>query len=572
MEQILKLYSALNKKQKQILFAAGFAVLFFVALIFSWSFKGDSIILDEEIAVIDKAQSKEVIKELEKNNIPFEIEEKDGKYIIITKPEYSNKARLKLASIQVNTSIKKGWNVFDKNSLGKSSFENRINLIRAMEGEMENALESIDKIRKSKVTIAIPKKSLFIDKIEEPKVSVVLTVADDGKLNAKQILGIKKFISNSVPNLNINNISIIDQTGFSLEEENENDISLSKGNEQFKYKKKIEIDLQKKLIDVISPVVGGSSNISAKVSIDMEFKRENQTSEVFDPNSVVRSEKNMELIENTVSNDKDIKGVPGAISNIQKKPNIPSKIKNDVKNREKTDAIINYEISKTTKESSNKSYGQVIKIGASVSFNTRPFKGKQIDKIKAKIENLVKSTINYNSKRGDKIAVEGFEFFTFVEKKSNEDLLSAKLTFVDNIIEKYGFIIKFILVLIILAIFYKLVISKMSEIKIVESGNHEEEEEEESENDLIKLKEQKIRERQQREANEKMTNEAEMKRLAQLKLEKKIKDELEGINSMSVEDETRFNVLLANLHKNLNDKEDVVAKLIENLIDNKDKN
>jgi flagellar M-ring protein FliF len=570
MKEILKLYEALNKKQKQVLFASGFAVLFVVSLIFSWSFKGDSVILDEEVAVIDKSQSKEVIKELQKNNIPFEIEEQNGKYVIITKPEYSNKARLKLASIQVNTSIKKGWNVFDKQSLGKSSFENRVNLIRAMEGEMEKALDSIEKIKHSKVTIAIPKKSLFIDKIEPPKVSVVLTLNNDSKMNSRQVLGIKKFISNSVPNLELKNISIIDQTGFSLEEENEEDVSLSKGNEQFKYKKKIEIDLQKKIIEVISPVVGGVDNISAKVSIDMEFKRENYTSETFDPNSVVRSEKNMELTENTISNDKDIKGVPGAISNIQKKPNIPSKIKNDVKNREKTDVITNYEISKTISESKNKSYGQVVKIGASVSFNTMPFKGKQIDKIKLKIENLVKSTINFDEKRGDKIAVEGFEFFTFVEQKTSNDILEDKLNFVDNIISKYGFIVKFILVLIILAIFYKLVISRMSEIKIVESGNHEEDSEDD-ENELIKLKEQKMRERANREANDKMKNEAEMKRIAQLKLEKKIRDELDGINSMSIEDETRFDVLLSNLHKNLTEKEDVVAKLIENLIDKKDK-
>jgi len=569
MKEILKLYEALNKKQKQVLFASGFTVLFIVSLIFSWSFKGEAVILNEEVAVIDKSQSKEVIKELEKNNIPFEIQEEDGKYVIITKPEYSNKARLKLASIQVNTSIKKGWNVFDKQSLGKSSFENRVNLIRAMEGEMEKALDSIDKIKHSKVTIAIPKKSLFIDKIEPPKVSVVLTLHNDSKMNSRQVLGIKKFIANSVPNLELKNISIIDQTGFSLEEENEEDVSLSKGNEQFKYKKKIEIDLQKKIIEVISPVVGGIDNISAKVSIDMEFKRENHKSETFDPNSVVRSEKNMELIENTISNDKDIKGVPGAISNIQKKPNIPSKIKNDIKNREKTDVITNYEISKTISESQNKSYGQVMKIGASVSFNTLPFKGKQIDKIKIKIENLVKSTINFDAKRGDKIAVEGFEFFKFVETRSDNDLLEDKLNFVDNIISKYGFIVKFLLVLIILAIFYKLVISRMSEIKIVESGNHEEDEEE-NENELIKLKEQKMRERANREANDKLQNEAEMKRIAQLKLEKKIKDELAGINSMSIEDETRFDVLLANLHKNLTEKEDVVAKLIENLIDKKD--
>jgi len=42
---------------------------------------------------------------------------------------------------------------------------------------------------------------------------------------------------------------------------------------------------------------------------------------------------------------------------------------------------------------------------------------------------------------------------------------------------------------------------------------------------------------------------------------------LESINNISPEEETRFNILLSNLHKNLTDKEDVVAKLLENLIE-----
>jgi flagellar M-ring protein FliF len=567
MDKIIKLYTELNNKQKKVLIISSMATLLIVSMLFSWNISKNNIDFLEEIAVINKSDAQKVIKELEKSGIPFEINEQGETYVISTKKEVSSQAKLKLATIQVNTKSSRGWAVFDKSSLGKSSFENKINLIRANEGEIEKALEGLKSIRKAKVSLAMPKDTLFIDTPKIVKASVVLTLIENERLNSKQINGIKRFISNSIPDLSLENVELIDQAGFSLEDV-EDEVTLSRGNEQIKYRKKLEEDLEKKLVSVINPVVGGVHNIKVSINLELDFKKENLYEETFDPNSVIRSEKINELNEVVTNETKDIKGVPGALSNIQKQPNVPSKLKENILKREKNGNITNYEISKKILQIDSRSYSLIKKIGATITFNTKPFKPLQIDKIKTKIENIVKSSINFNSDRGDNISVEGFEFFVYAVAPTDDQNLKQKLTLIDTIISKYGFIFKILLVFIILIIFYKKVVSKMNDIKIVDKNSLDNEED--YSNNLEALKKQKEQERNKREMEENLLASEEQERLEQLELERRIKEEIDNIKGLTKEEEARFNILLNTLQTTLADKEDVVAKLLEKLIEVED--
>jgi len=568
MNKIIDLYSKLNKKQKQILFISTFVFVVLSAFVLSFSFQSKEVVVDEVVASVNKKELRLASKELQAAHIPFTIEDgKRGMFNIVTNKDVSNNARISLSTIDITTNAIRGYKIFDKSSLGKSSFENKVNLIRAMSGEIETSLESIQNIQSAKVNISQPKESLFIDRLKEVKVSVILVTKDDKKLSRKQIQGIKRFISNSIPELNIKNVELIDQTGFSLDADDD-DMTLSKGNEQLKYKKRLEVDLENKLIDVIAPVVGGRNNINIKLNLDIDYKRENTKKELFDPNNVIRSEKVSELSEKMQNTNKDIKGVPGAISNIQKKPNIPSKVKGKVSNREKNDNITNYEISSTHVDTQNKNYGTIKNIGVSVSFNTAPFQVKQLSNIQKKIERLVKGTINFNAKRGDKVAVEGFEYFVYKPKTKEKTVVKDAYQAVQGYLNKYSFIIKLVFLSILLYLFYKNIISKMNEIKI---NSEEDVEIEKNKNSTFKRnKEKEIEEQRIADAELKIQKEKEAKDLARLKLEDKIKKEMSNINSLSIEDETKYNIIIDRLKEKFSDNEDIISKLLENLVENED--
>ncbi len=135
----------------------------------------------------------------------------------------------------------------------------------------------------------------------------------------------------------------MDQDGVPLGDEDSAAFEGDLVKSQMKYKKDFERDIEDKIINVLAPVIGGVDKVVAKVTIDFDFARIDSVSEVYDPNSVPRSEQTLEE-KKEGSSPQDVGGVPGAVSNIGPVQGLESnKIK---ENYEKSSSTINYEISK----------------------------------------------------------------------------------------------------------------------------------------------------------------------------------------------------------------------------------
>ncbi|HEC1786866.1 TPA: flagellar M-ring protein FliF, partial [Campylobacter lari] len=172
---------------------------------------------------------------------------------------------------------------------------------------------SLEPIHSATVHIAFAKDTLFTQQQVPPTASVALTIKEGLKLNKKQIMGIKNLIASSVTKLTPENVKIMDQKGIPLDDEGafESDLIAA----QIKYKRDQEYELEQKIVASIAPFAGGYDRVVAKVSIDYDFSKEESQSEVYDPNTVVRSEQTLEEHKEGYK-DKEIQGVPGAVSNI----------------------------------------------------------------------------------------------------------------------------------------------------------------------------------------------------------------------------------------------------------------
>jgi len=56
-----------------------------------------------------------------------------------------------------------GFEIFDQKSIGMTEFEQQINYRRALQGELARTINSLDEIESSRVHIALPKESVFIE-------------------------------------------------------------------------------------------------------------------------------------------------------------------------------------------------------------------------------------------------------------------------------------------------------------------------------------------------------------------------------------------------------------------------
>src|SRR5512139_1374383 len=75
-----------------------------------------------------------------------------------------DKARIDLAGSGVlDGGAVVGNEIFDKSNLGATDFTNRVNLVRATEGELVRAIQRLDPVQSATVNIAMPQEQLFTD-------------------------------------------------------------------------------------------------------------------------------------------------------------------------------------------------------------------------------------------------------------------------------------------------------------------------------------------------------------------------------------------------------------------------
>ena len=134
-----------------------------------------------------------------------------------------------------------------------------------------------------------------------------------------------------------------------------------------KYKHNIERALEVKIINILSPVVGGEDKVVARVNADFDFSQRKSLQEIYDPNNVVRSEQNLEE-KREGGEKKEVGGVPGAVSNIGPVQGLED---NGSKEKyEKTQNTTNYEVGKTVNEIKGE-FGLLTRLSAAVVVDGR---------------------------------------------------------------------------------------------------------------------------------------------------------------------------------------------------------
>ena len=415
-----------------------------------------------------------IIQQLEKEKVPYKILNEGT---IAVPSEVVHKQRISIAALGIPKNSKVGFEIFDKTEFGATDFEQKIKYIRALEGELARTIESLGPISNASVHIAIPKETVFAQKQASPTASIVLNIRPNMNLSVKQIVGIKNLVASSVANLTAENVSVVNQDGEPLGDEQSNIFQGELVKSQIRYKKEFEHNVEQKIIHVLAPVIGGVDKVNAKVTIDFDFSQQNSVSEVYDPNSVPRSEQTIEE-KREGKEPQDVGGVPGAISNIGPVQGLESNKKGET--YQKSSTTTNYEISKKVVNSKDE-FAKIKRLTAAVVVDGTykygvdsdgkkkseleyfPLTKEQMDSIR----DVVKQTVGYNQTRGDEVTVSNFEFKPLSSdgtKIPTKDFMDKVSTYAGPIMP----LIKYLFVAILLFIFYKKIIIPFSQ-KMVET-------------------------------------------------------------------------------------------------------
>lgn len=362
--------------------------------------------------------AKEIIEKLEADGIDFNINPTTG--VLMVAEGDVNKARLSLASILVDQNETTGLEMLDKDQgLGTSQFIENARYRRGLEGELARTIASLTSVRNARVHLALPKQSVFVRDTREPRASVFLELYGGKGLSKDQAEAIINLVASSVPELKVENVTLVDQKGnlLSKSDDKQEDLQATR---QFDYTRKMEDSMSQRIQRILEPVLG-SDNFQAEVAADVDFTQVEQTQEIYNPDLIaLRSEQTM----NQETTNKPDGGIPGALSNQppgaatapEKAPTGTSSTETPVERR--SEATRNYEVDRTLSHTQHQ-VGRLRRLTVSVAVNdvvqTDPQTGERSvqpwsEADLKRVEMLVKDAVGFDAARGDSVSVVNSQF------------------------------------------------------------------------------------------------------------------------------------------------------------------
>ena len=479
--QLSVLYTKLTKQQRIIIAGAIIGIVSF--LIFMVIYTANKETKDKYEVLFDSLSSSDaakVVEQLEKDQIPYELLANN---VIKVPKNVVYKQRISIASLGIPKDGGVGFELFNEQEFGATSFDQDVKFLRALEGELSRTINALAPIESASVSLALPKETLFVSKEVPPSASVMIKLVDERSLSSKQIRGIKNLVSSAVPKLTPSNVMLINGDGETLGDEDEMAQMGELSAVQQKYKVKEEKKRQRKIIQIVSPFVGGIKKVIAQVTIEYDFSIKNSTSETFDPENVVRSEQISEEKKEGGSPEQ-VGGVPGTVSNIGPVQGLKS---NQTKEKyEKNSGTTNYEVGKTVSTTKSQ-FARIKRITAAVivdgKYNyKKDEEGNPTDILEYKpldetdlqaLSSLVTQSIGINETRGDVISVKNLQF-----KREKVDIgsdgVSQALVFSETYLAPFSGLFKYLFVILLLLIVYKKVITPFAS-KMLEVSKEEEE-------------------------------------------------------------------------------------------------
>jgi flagellar M-ring protein FliF len=548
--QLSVLYVKLSKEQKIIIAAAVVGIVAFLIFLVVYtankSNKDSYVVLFETLSGSDAAK---VVAQLDKDGIKYEI----GENNTIKVPQsvvYKERIAIAAQGIPKNDGV--GFELFDKQEFGATSFDQQIKRLRAIEGELARTITALSPVERATVSLALPKETLFVSKQVAPTASVMVELVAGRALSPKQIRGIKNLVAAAVPRLTPENVMLVSSDGVTLGDNEEGAQMSELSLVEQRYKLKEEKKLQNKIVDVIAPFVGGDDKVVAQVTVDYDFSQKSSTSEVYDPENVVRSEQTSEEKREGIA-PKEVGGVPGTVSNIGPVQGLKSQ--KIVNKYTKNTGTTNYEVGKTVSTTKSQ-FARIKRITAAVVVDGK-YKhkvdkdGKPTDTLEYvpldaadlnALTSLASRSIGINKERGDQISVQNLQF----ERAANSgpDGVSQALTFTQTYIAPFSDLFKYIFVLILLLVLYKKVISPFAG-KMLEISR----EDEELEAPKLELEDDE--------------GEDLIEKVQQMR--KKVEEQL-GMTSNFNEDELKHEVILEKVKTMAEDSPEEVASLLQALL------
>ena len=412
-ERYLQLWKKTTKKQRYLMFGIlGLVVAAIVAGSYFYGSKPDLVPLFTNMETKDAG---EVAAKLKESKIQYEIQENKQGVTIMVPSRDVHAARLDLATQGLPRGYK-GFEIFDDSKLGVTEFQNKVNYLQALQGELTRTIEQIAAVEKARVHIVLPEDSLYKKNEKPATASIMLRLKPERKLTKKEIKGIVNLAAHSIQGLVPENITIVDDTGKILNDPDE-DEEKGVGNKtitQLEMTRKVQERMQKDVQTLLDEALG-EGRAFVRVNVELDFDQRQTDRQTFTPvvddAGIIRSQQ--DISESYVGSSTNPGGPAGVQSNV---PGYVEQESNANAEYEKKESTKNYEINEE-RQHVIASPGSIRRLTVAVLVNDDVTQPQQ-----ESILRTVSSAAGINPQRGDTISVEPLPFSTeAAERRAAEE-------------------------------------------------------------------------------------------------------------------------------------------------------
>jgi flagellar M-ring protein FliF len=221
------------------------------------------------------------------------------------------KAKMMLAAQGLPKSAPDGNSMIDSLPMGASRAVENEKLRSARETDLARTIEAIDSVETAKVHLAVEAPSVFLRDRTKPSASVMLRLSQGRSLTDAQVSAIVHLVASSIPELNPEDISVVDQNGRLLSNNDGN----AADDRQLAIQGKMEDRYRQSVIALLTPILG-DGNFSTEVHAELNFAERQATRETYPQDEArLRTEQGTWASDPRGQGTGEASGIPGAISN-----------------------------------------------------------------------------------------------------------------------------------------------------------------------------------------------------------------------------------------------------------------
>lgn len=357
---------------------------------------------------LDLTDSAAIVEHLDKQQIPYQLRA-GGRQIYVAADRVA-RARLLLARESLPAGGVVGYEIVDRgNGMATTQFEQRMNQLRALEGELTRTIRAIDGVRNARVHIVLPRREPFERQTPLAQASVLVTTGRGG-LDRETVQAIAHLVATAVPDLKVDNITIADQRGNLLSRSGNAGAGQAQEHADA-LRRAMEVRLARSVEEILERSAG-QGRVRAEATVDLDVDRVSETREQFDPDG--------QVVRSTQTGNTSSRSTEAATSSVSVQNNLPNADAGQGGNgsqEQRQDETTNYEISKTVRNLV-RDQAQIRRLSIAILVDGVEDKGPNGEPVwRARTQDeldqmarIAKTAVGFDAKRGDQLEVVNMRF------------------------------------------------------------------------------------------------------------------------------------------------------------------